>query len=474
VRREIYAVFEKSAKLGISVTGHLQRIVLERIFLMEDFINVLIDKKDSEADYGIIALLSILSLYIEGKRFIDVQSGWFPSREVPVHETDYVSLQLTQPFEELALGTRTKQEPDANWLERQILDVIDDVQRKMIEKNDRKCISALLSGYKEVIEKCFEHQEFSILDQVIEQVSRLGIETSVKGYPEVTNEFYNLILLVTEKSIRGSDLQFIRDVLRKISWLSDEEILSLKLPKVSHEELLSYRKKLETELIIEGRILTPSDWIEEEVIDKISRLDADLSRKYYGEALTILSNVHEKVSLGKCHSEIRNALVVQLQALRRALVLGKNLLVSENIDGVSQAVLKSYKDLGAEKEMRLDIFKELKLGCLNCFYTSSKSFKIVEDLIFKSFNVGKLIKLFEKMTSEYDPRLTLKYHNWFKDIILKRSKLPMVEKKRKGFRGLDIVYDHPSEFIQRSFDIGIMECARAMIQKLAELINQQA
>lgn len=523
-RKKIYVIFERGTKLGRSVTAYLRNIVQERIILMQDFLNVLLDKKnpDPETAYGLVALSSILSLYIEGKRFISAQSEWFPQRGVPVYEKDY-AFGLTQIHEELALGARTKQEPDIDWLDRQVLNVIDDVQRKAIGKGERKCLYALVITYKELIEKCFEHQEFSILDRVIKRVSDLGIEIVVKDYPEITNEFYNLIMLIVERSIRGSDLQFMHNVLTKISWLSDNEVLLLKLPKMFHEEILSYRKKLETELVIEGRILTPSDWIEKDVIKKISELDTSFCRKYYEESLKILSNLHKKVSSERRRPEIRSVLVAQLMAIRRALVLGRNSFASENIDGVLKQVLKSYKDLEGERKMCLDIFKEIELGCLNSikeheekslrkffgalgyvyvqetgrkkgaflmdiaeallvvmsfafldseFYTGNKSYEMVEDIVSKIFDVDKLIKLFETMTRRYDPSLTLRYHNWFKNIISERSKLPRIERKRKGFRSPDLVYDHPSEFIQRAYHIGIGECAGAMIRKLAERAKQ--
>ncbi|MFH1329028.1 MAG: hypothetical protein ABIH76_09365 [Candidatus Bathyarchaeota archaeon] len=52
------------------------------------------------------------------------------------------------------------------------------------------------------------------------------------------------------------------------------------------------------------------------------------------------------------------------------------------------------------------------------------------------------------------------------------NELPLVEKTREGFRGFDLIYKHPSEFIQRSHLIGIRECAKAMIEKLSEGIKQ--
>lgn len=184
VKRRFYTIFEKGSRLGRSVTTHLQEIVQERILLMKDFLKVLLKKKDSEAVYGLLELASILSSYIENKRFINVQGGWFPSRDVPVYEEDY-ALGLVQIREELALGPSIKQEPNTDWLEIQILDIIYDAQRKAIEESDRNCLYAIILAYRKSIEKCFEHQEFSILDSIIKQVSDFCTETAVKGFPEV-------------------------------------------------------------------------------------------------------------------------------------------------------------------------------------------------------------------------------------------------------------------------------------------------
>lgn len=66
----------------------------------------------------------------------------------------------------------------------------------------------------------------------------------------------------------------------------------------------------------------------------------------------------------------------------------------------------------------------------------------------------------------------MKYHNWFKDIFIKRSELPTVAKRREGFKSVDFVYDHPSQFIQRTYHIGIDNCAKAMIEKLLRRLKK--
>jgi hypothetical protein len=85
-----------------------------------------------------------------------------------------------------------------------------------------------------------------------------------------------------------------------------------------------------------------------------------------------------------------------------------------------------------------------------------------------------MINVFDAFLIGYDPNLTLEYHHWFKDIFLQMVNLPIITKKRPPARSLDVIYDHPSEFIQRSSQMmGIKECAKGMIERLKERIKPE-
>jgi len=526
-KKPIFTVFKKGKKLGKSVTDYLQRKVQESIQVMTDFTEVLVNKKDPESSYGVVALSSVLSFYTTGKRFIDIQSGWFPFVEVPVSsQKDLASLELSRPFEELALGTRTERKPNIEWLEKQILRSLRAAQIEAVQNNDKACLSSLIYGFKDIVENCFQQQEFQILDLVISELHDFGIQISTLDCPEALSEFYNTMLLLTEKSIRGLNLQEMRETLKKLSWSSEEEVSSFKLPKIFNEQLLSYQRKLETEIVIDGKIITPAPWIEKEIIEGISKIDKELSRKYYAETFRILSKVYAKVRSENLPNEIRNVIVAELLPLRRALVLNRKELALEHIDNVMKNVLDAYESLKEKKDLRYDIFKELKLGCLNSlnrrenqtldkffetlvlvsinelkededsfpeeafeslmiiaslafldseFYQDDRPFDMVAAKFLQYFDVNKLTKSFDTLLSRYDPKLTLKYHHWFKDIFLKISKIPVITKERPPSRVPDIVPDHPSEFIQRSHHlIGIEECAKGMAKKMKEMAKSRS
>jgi hypothetical protein len=70
--KSINNVLENGKNLGLSVTTYLQKRTQGSIQVMTDFIDILSQKKDPDSWYGNRNLASILSLYITGKRFIDM------------------------------------------------------------------------------------------------------------------------------------------------------------------------------------------------------------------------------------------------------------------------------------------------------------------------------------------------------------------------------------------------------------------
>jgi hypothetical protein len=520
-RRSIHHVFEKGRNLGLPVTTYLQKRTHESVQVMTDFIDVLSQKKDPDSWYGNINLSSILSLYVTGKRFIDVQSGWFPSISVPAStEGGLFYTGLDEPFEELALGERTVSKPDTEWLERQILSSLKNAQMKAIENNDISCLASFALGYKNIIETCFDHQEFTILDLTLSAVKDFADQISTVEQLEATSEFYNIMLLLTEKAIHGFDLPKLHEVLGKISWYSDDEILLHRLPRVFTEEFLSFRKKIETEIIVEKRIITPREWIDKEIMERILKADQEFSRKYYDVAFRILAKMFTKVISSTMYREVRNVVVVELLSIRRAVVLNKNKLSIKNIDSAVEHSLKAYAALKEKKAFRHDVFSELKLGCLNSikcrdstsfgkfydtlaqvtlkelgpdndffpqealeslmvvsslaflyseFYSDNRVFDTVVDSLSRYYDINKLTKFFDALLTGYNVNLTLKYHHWFRGVFLEINKLPTIAQKHPPARSLSFVYDHASAFIRESSHmIGVDECAKGMIKQLKE------
>jgi hypothetical protein len=527
-KKSILTVFKKGDKLGISVTKHLQEKTLENIQVIFDFINILAKNNDSEVRYGSMNLAGVLSLYITEKRFIDTESGWFPTIEIPSSQNHAISYELLEPFEELALGERYIPKPDTEWLEKLILMTIRHAHNEAIKNNDLPSISSIIEAYKVLVDNCFTYQEFAVLDRTVANLRDFAEVASTSGRLKEAGEFYNVMLLISEKAISGIGSSKLHEILTNISWRSEKEIASLKLPKIYNDELLAFQKKIETEILIEKTIVTPKERIEEEITQRILSIEQELSRKYYDTPFEILEKLFLDNCSKKLQNEIRNVLLVELRALRRAIVLNKSYLASKNIEKVSIQSAQGYESLGDNRIARHEIFTELKLGCLNAikskdiaslakfydtlvlitsmefedgdnffpeealeslmtiaalaflhseFYQDKIVFCTIVGLLYKKFDLKILATVFDFLLKRtgltYSMELTTKYHHWFRDIFLKISDLPMVTKDRStSFIGVDVVCDHPSDFIQNSqISIDIEDCIKGMIKKLQELIT---
>jgi len=530
-RRAIYAIFDKGTRLGPSVTNYLREKTEESVQVIQDFIVVLSKKKDQDLWFGSINLAGILSFYITEKRFIDPESNWFPLVDVPASsQRDLTSYELLAPFEELALGERYFKKPNPEWLEKQILIAMETAQRKALKINDPMCISSILKGYTLIIEKCFDHHEFAILDlTLLRMESFLDLALKRNRFDKCT-QYYNLMLLLAERTIQGLDIEKVKTIFQKITWFSEQEILKFKLPKIFNDELLSYQKKIQTEITLEKKVATPQKIIEEDLVKCFVKLEKEISEKYYQRVFDLLSKIHLDASSKKSENEIRNTLLVEMRILRRGIVLNKIDLAQRNIDAVVKRSLEGYEFLKDNKALRIEIFTEVKLGCLNAlkskdvvcfgkfyealaeitsfefedgdsffpeealeslmtvsslaylhseFYQDKPLICTVEGTLYSKFDMRVLISIFELLMKKrginQSMEYTMKYHHWFKDIFLEILKLPMIAKEcSPQFKGVDTIYDHPSELIQNSHvSLGIDECTEAMIEELRGLVTKK-
>jgi hypothetical protein len=525
----ITTLFDKGDSLGPSVAKHLRERTDDNIQVIRDFIRILSKKKDPDLCYGSIELAKILSLYITKKRFISTQSAWFPTIDVPTSaQADIISYDLLAPFEEMALGERYFQKPNLEWLEKEVLYTLKIAQTKSLKNNDLMSINFSLKGYNLIIEKCFEHQEYAILDITLSNIENFLNVALERNRLDKAIEFYNLMLLVAEKTLQGIDIEKFKAILSNILWSSEDEVIQLQLPKIFNDQLLNYLKKIKTEILLEKKLITPKSLIEADLIKSIGDDEKSISQKYSSRIFNLLSRVFTDVSSKRQENQIRNVLLLELRVLRRSIVLNKTVLIHPNLKNITDHTIQGYQNL-SNSLLRKEIFKELKLGCLNSikskddecfgelietmvevipfefedgenfypdealeslmavsslaflyseFYQDKELFYTLVGILYKKFDLVKLTRIFEflmqKRGFSQSMAYSVKYHHWFKDVFLKIIDLPMVERQRTpGFRGIDMVYDHPSELIQNShMSLDIDDCTEAMIEQLRGLLTK--
>jgi hypothetical protein len=528
--RSLNLFFKKGSKLGRTATAKLRYRVSESINVMTDFIDVLLSRektKDEDSWFGSISLAAVLTNYISQKRFIETDSGWYKYATLRASDNLY---ELNSVYEEAALQ-RTVQKADTEWLERAVLQSLDIVQKKLFknkedEKVDLSCLASLATAYSEIIKSCFEYQEFGILDLTMKNIKGLS-ETLSDDSPN-TNDFYNLLVYLAEYSIQGLDLNGLKKVVPTLSWESQSEIISLRLPKIYNDILIEYQQKIETEVIIEGKVVTPKEVIDEEIAKTIESKQ-DIACKYFSEVFLLLDPLFGKASGNKNVSEIEKILTVELICLRRSIVNNKARLSEAHIDTVMKHCLTGYVLL-KQSETRRNVYNEIKLAYLNSvkskstisqpkffdglakivamesiifkanskesfypealqglmvscslaylyseFYQEKAVFSEIMDILVKDYDVKKLAQNYEVLLTNFAfSGMTLEYHHWFKDVLIEIGHLPVTAEHPEGRRSTVFIRQHKSMFIKNASDLlGIEECTKQVVKELRKRGRKQ-
>jgi hypothetical protein len=519
VIRNLNKVFYEEETLGLSVIIYLRKVTGEHIQLMIDFNRKLIQKKDADSLYGAEALTAVLTVYIHGKRFITETSTWFPEIDVLATQNTFSLIELTQEFEEKALGKMSVPQKNDQWFEQKILSALKEGQANALKNRNSSYIVQLIQGYRSIIDKCFETQEFGVLDLTLINLKDLIVNEAF-DYEGVV-EIYNIAALITDKTINGFNMDELKKAFEKLTFRSSDEVSGQKLPLIFDRELMAMQKKVEFELLIEKQIITPKEEIQKELMEKIQRIDKEISQKYYDAQLTLLEAIFNRVYACSLYEEIKNVTYAEIIVIRRAIVQNKSNLIVPHTERIIRHSVQAFNILSSNKNSQNEIYNELKLGCLNCiknrdsinfnlffdatiqlsltgssnndpenslelikslavisalsfvyseFYKDLNIFDIAICNLLKYRNAGVWITLF-RLAENIEPRWTYTsdYFNWFKDIFGEISKLPTIAKPRPPARSLDILYDHPSTFIQRCHSLmGISESIEGMVRKFTE------
>ena len=513
--------FKKGNKLGRLVIIYLREKVKESINVLTDFMEVLSKRKDEDSWYGNLTLATVLTGYIDKKRFIEAESDWFPKITVRASDNLY---DLDNLYEEFAVQ-RTTEKTDTDWLEREVFQALGNVQNKFfsdkegVETPEVFCLMSLSKAYSLIIESCFKNQEFSILDMTLKNVKTLSKDI-LQSDSLTISDFYNLLLLISESSIKGLDVTEIKKIIPSLSWESEGEILSYQLPKIFNDTLFEFRKKLGTEITAEGTIVTPREVIVAEIIQILESEKQKDVYKYYSEVFLLLESMFEKAKSNNFSAQTSNIVMLELTLVRRAIVLNKAILCEGHVDIVLNHCLSGY-DILKQKGLRNDVFKQVKLGYFNSvkhrdinsakkffdclaqavnkeraipedsfiqealeslmvscslaflyseFYQDKDLFESTMNALSKNYDLAKLANVFDLLLSKFEfTMMTLEYHDWFKDLLISINKLPILEDKRHGGKAMVFVHDHPSKFVKYSGEFfGIKECAKEVVKELRQ------
>lgn len=350
-----------------SLIMSLQKQVDDRLEINESLYDDLIrEGRIGDATFGIVALGYLLAEYSSIKHFIDRKWGWwFPVYQDVVTAESAEMLPLKANYEAMGIGRLSVTKRDYDWLEDKILAFFKRVQTQTDLRKNPLIGNALISAYETVLagrfvktdkglEKrlrgCFENQDFALFDKTIQQFVDFG--EGIIGIRECEGNFLNSFGQVKTVCIDGFSLRSFPGRLNE--WkptiasrigqvfsaagqlaVSRNDLVSWKLPSYFHSLFMETFEKLEVEALVEGTVVTPTSWLEKDLIEKIDRKEIEIFGKYRKQIIQILLNL-SKIQDSQFYKDYSGGIILGLF----------NQLISQERWGELETIINDFhKDL---------------------------------------------------------------------------------------------------------------------------------
>lgn len=264
--------------------------------LYDDLINT---NKFDDASYGPLIIGKILREYLDNKRFINNDRGWWAEQrfEVPSGGDMSVEADMQNAYEIQGKGVYLTSSQDSEWFEKRSLDLLKTMRDSACAQNNATMISRVSEGYRQVLAGdreqngdndpkdvwgAWQNQEFFAFNQglidFLELVDQAGFGDSTYS-TSIINDYFAIWITCVEKwdikaAINATKEFYSGDQLEKSKkFLNDKSI-----PAEFRKLLIDYWQRLELEQRLEGKIVTPMEVLVEElaltideVLDKQSK-----------------------------------------------------------------------------------------------------------------------------------------------------------------------------------------------------------
>lgn len=251
-----------------------------------------------DASYGVIHLGYFLVEYIAIKHYIDIDMGWwFPTYQEIVTSKDISLYAIKANYEAQGIGRMGTTKKSESWLEDEILRILDEIQNNAEYMKNPIIANALIYTYETIlagrfektnlgmektIKGIFERQDFELTERVTKQFLALAEKLPTEGVRgNYINSLGQIKTVLTDgftlRSFPGKKVQWQPKFKSQISSLlskekttvNKEKIIEWDLPKYFYMLLTEYLEMLQAEEYAEGKVITPSGWLVEE-LDKLA------------------------------------------------------------------------------------------------------------------------------------------------------------------------------------------------------------
>lgn len=349
-----------------SLIAGMQTRVEDRIEITSELYDDLIrEGRTSDAVYGIMYMGHLLAKYASVKHFIDRKWGWwFPVYQEVVTADSAEMLPIKANYEAMGIGRLGTTKRDYDWLENKVLNFFKRIQDETDFEKYPLIGNALIFAYQTALagrfnktekglEKelrgSFESQDFELFEKTLKQFVDFG--EKISGVESCESNFLNALGDAKTVCIDGFSLRSfpgrlndwkppVRDWVKKLFngtqiAVEKRDIVSWRLPAYSYALAIDCFEKLQVEQTIEGVVVTPASWLENDLLEKHNAKEIEVVKKYRQQLVANILQL-SKNPKGKLYKDYSGGII---------LGMFNQLISQERWNELEEIITVSYTEL---------------------------------------------------------------------------------------------------------------------------------
>ncbi|OQB06299.1 MAG: hypothetical protein BWY19_00290 [bacterium ADurb.Bin212] len=481
----------------------------------------------NEASLVPLFLGNIMRDYLDLKKFIDKERGWWSfQRFERVKASDLTMFTIKANYELEGKGGLFIPKSDQDWFEDKVFNILEEITKDSVHDESGKTINSVLDAYKlilvgdykkqvdtapKVVPGSIQNQEFQTFDKAFGKFSDIYKLIDLNNDSSVTS-LINNCFQIADGLLQPWDIEYFKKVIssfyHKGNYLNTSRNFQSDrlLPNWVREVLIDYWNRLEVEQVLEGKIVTPLNRFNKEIIDSITSKKNDVIYDRLKKLFKHTTDIAIDLIRKKKYESAGQFIKMQYEWMSRLLFLDEfNIADRFAADLRKNITLLTYVPM--EIAIDLELLEQMEKGFFMSLYKRQKSvYKIYANalslvMIITRNSTGnadpdEVIKMarlpvlwggiaYVVSESEQDfsyviainnaiesiymgdsfPKLidavieikttrniwweTTRYHSWYSNVLGKIDHDLKTDIAREdGEYGFDEVYVHPSKFIQ--------------------------
>lgn len=376
-----------------SLTIHCRDTTNRHLNIFADLFRDLVRNNNwVDASYGPIVLSHILRDYLEIKKLVDKEKGWwFFEKYEQVKADDLNMFTVKANYELQGKGPLHIPKASENWLEDKAIGFLEEMSLHIHEDKSNKLVGRIADGYKELLVGHYEERRGqkprlepgAIQNQEFESFQK-GIESFLPLWQKIDfsnadagvvflNDYFAISEELLEKWDVDKTLKIAESFYNGDQLNIDKKFLSKRdLPSYTRDQLLSYWERLEVEQRLEGKIITPKDRFAEEIKDVLVDKRREIVKNYLTRFFDNSDQIIIKLYKDKNFEYVGHFIKMQYEWVSRLLYLRDIELAQSFAQRIKKnAAFVAY--LPKQSVVDLELLEQIEKGFFVSLVERSKS-----------------------------------------------------------------------------------------------------